>query len=235
MDFMLSGSPAHAAQTAPKRSRRSFYIWMLVGALLGAGAVFNALVPEAEREPEREKSSASGRDPCGDLGGFHVCVDKAEFRASVSNALERTTAGSGATFVLVNLSITSTKKSTATVSPSDFTLRNAAGESWQPDVDGEYSLLGSRYRQLGLSEQVHPGTKTSGWLTFYVPLDATDSLYLRFKPGLVKKLDLALPLARPASCRAEGKIGSCIETARCKGRRIPGLCEGARNVQCCIE
>ncbi|CAF2445286.1 unnamed protein product [Rotaria sp. Silwood2] len=41
-------------------------------------------------------------------------------------------------------------------------------------------------------------------------------------------------LVRAASCKANGKSGTCISTSSCKGTSVRGHCPGAANIQCCI-
>jgi hypothetical protein len=90
------------------------------------------------------------------------------------------------------------------------------------------------YRTLEF-EQLHPGTGVAGWLVYYVPTSAISDLYLRFKPGFVRSVDVALPGAGDATCTLGGKSGVCIDVAKCTGTHSAGLCDGPANVQCCIQ
>jgi hypothetical protein len=135
------------------------------------------------------------------------------------------------TFVLVNVSVSSSRRTTEAIGWSAFTLRSAAGESWEPHTGAHLTLSGAGYSTLGAIEQVGPGTAIGGWLVFRVPADAVRSLHVRFEPKR-EHLDLALPLPK---CGESDEQGICMEASLCDGRRLRGLCDGGGNIQCCIS
>jgi hypothetical protein len=169
---------------------------------------------------------------CGELDDYRVCVEEMRQRGSVTDGFNTTNAGNGAVFLMVRVSIASDKKSSTNLAWTMFELRDSSGEAWAPDNDAQASAMLGGLRTIEL-EQVHPGTTTSGWLVYYVPRSALSTLKMRFKPGVVRSIDLALPPG-PA-CAASGKRGFCIDAAHCSGIKVSGLCEGPSTVQCCIQ
>jgi hypothetical protein len=226
--------PSVGAGDRPKRAPR-WVIWLGGIAVLGiVGAAVGQRKHPGADDAQSTKSSAT-RDSCGDLGGFHVCVEAAELRSSLANDLEGLRAGANATFVLLKISLSSSKRDTTTVGWSDFTLRSDGGNSWDPDTDAQLNITGAGYQTINLLDQLHPGLAIGGWIVFLVPRNQIGTLYFRFKPGFVKALDLALPvLPKGPSCESGGQRGACIDVGECGGKHVAGLCEGPDNIVCCI-
>jgi hypothetical protein len=223
---------------AATKPTRSFFLWLLIGILGGAGVVYGVLGPpgnSATSKAADAPTSSSALDPCADLGGFHICVDHAVQRRSLSDGFSTTTAGGDQTFVLVRVTLSSTRKETADLAWPMFELRDSSRRKWEPDIRSQTTASIGGYSTLDF-QQLHPDTAITGWLVYYVPTSAVSDLHLRFQPGLVRSVDLALPgAADGATCTLGGKTGVCIDVAKCTGTHSAGLCDGPANVQCCVQ
>lgn len=236
-DHGLDTDPREHGAAAAKPTR-SFFLWLLIGILSGAGVVYEVLGPpenSAASKAADAPAPAPTLDPCADLSGFHICVDRFVQRRSLSDALSTTTAGDDQTFVLVRVTLSSTRKETADLAWPMFELRDSTRRKWEPDIRSQTTASIGGYNTLDF-QQLHPGTAVAGWLVYYVPTSAVSDLHLRFQPGLVRSVDLALPgAADGATCTLGGKTGVCIDVAKCTGTHSAGLCDGPANVQCCVQ
>lgn len=232
----LDAAPREHGAVAAKSSR-SFFLWLVIGIFGGAGAIYSVLGPP-DHSIASEEADASlpmpSLDRCGDLGGFRICVDRVVQRHSLSDVVSTTTAGEDQDFILVRVTLSSAKSRTAELAWPMFELRDGSGRRWEPDVRSQLTASLAGYDTLDF-EQLHPGTGIAGWLVYYVPTSAIPSLHLRFKPGLVRSVDVALPDAGDAPCTLGGKAGVCIDVAKCTGIHSAGLCDGPANIQCCVR
>lgn len=226
--------PRGSSNKAPK-PRPSVFLWIIFGILGGSVAIYGAYhLSDKSTHSKPADSPPVALEPCADLGGFHICVDLVVQRHSMSDIISTTTAGENQAFVMVHVTLSSTKTATAGLAWPMFELRDGTRHAWDPDIDSQITASMAGYRTLDF-EQLHPGTAIGGWLVYYVPTSAIPDLHLRFQPGLVRSVDLGLPAVGDAICTLGRKSGVCIDVAKCTGTHSAGLCDGPANVQCCVQ
>lgn len=205
-----------------------FWICLVIGLAAGASAVYFLVGPR----PTRERADAPRLSECDARDGLRLCAEGFAQRRSIAGPLGRSVAEPGTSFVLVQASLHANETiGVIAVDASSFGMRDHEGNTWDPDVDAQRLARWSGLEFLNYVP-VPPGGSVRGWLVFVMPDSAIGSarLTLQHKRG---ELTAELPARR--GCVVERREGTCLDTARCEGIKVPGLCDGPGSVQCCLR